>query len=72
MDCIFFVSVFTTLIFIEVTLRFLGFEPWTYIKRDLNELTTINMTQKLVGYQSKEFIFFLLYRKKTNIKNLLF
>ena len=49
-------SIIIITILLEVTLRFLGFEPWTYIKQDLNEPIT-NQYHSKIGWKPKEGIY---------------
>ena len=49
-------SIIIITILLEVTLRFLGFEPWTYIKQDLNEPIT-NQYHPKIGWKPKEGIY---------------
>ena len=53
---VFFISIFLIAILLEVALRFLGFEPWTYYKHDLNEPIT-NQYHSKIGWESKEGIY---------------
>ena len=50
---LFLLAIFLLIIFLEISLRALGFEPWSNVKHDLNEPIT-NQYDSKIGWRPKE------------------